>query len=317
MGRVPSGVGRVFAGADRWTVGGLLASPEPMMDETGGTIGALLCQAGRTLRAAAIEQPRFEARLLLAHAMRIGRDALLRDPSATVPAAVAECFRAAVDARAAQTPAAHILGEAGFWTLTLRVTPDALVPRADTETLVEAVLDARPDRGRVQRVLDLGTGTGALLLAALAEFPDAFGVGLDRSEAAVRLARENASRNGLAARAAFAVGDWGGALSGGYDVILSNPPYIETAVIPTLMPEVARHEPLLALDGGADGLDAYRALARDLPRLLAPGGLAVVELGEGQEEAVAALMRGAGLAVRDARPDLGGIPRALPLTLPA
>ena len=285
-----------------------------MACDPGESVGAFLCQAGQILRAAGIEQPRFEARLLLAHATGGARDALLRDPRAPVGGEAAARFRALLAARAARTPAAHLLGGTGFWTLALRCTPDALIPRPDTETLIETALDLRPDRGAVRRVLDLGTGTGALLLAALSELPAAAGLGLDRSEAAARLAHGNAAANGLAGRAAFAVGDWDAPLAGRFDLVLSNPPYIETAAIPGLMPEVAAHEPRLALDGGADGLDAYRALARALPRLLAPDGVAVLELGAGMEAAVAALMREAGLAAHPARPDLGGVPRALPLT---
>ncbi|WP_376089978.1 peptide chain release factor N(5)-glutamine methyltransferase [Roseomonas sp. CCTCC AB2023176] len=282
----------------------------------GETVGAFLCQAGQILRAAGIEQPRFEARLLLAHATGGTQDSLLRDPRAPVPPDTASRFRALLAARAARTPVAHLLGEAGFWTLALRSTPDALVPRADTETLIEAALDARRDRAAVRRILDLGTGTGALLLAALSEFAAAaFGLGLDRSEAAARLALDNAVANRLDDRAAFAVGDWDAAVTGRFDLIFSNPPYIESAVIPDLMPDVSRYEPHLALDGGADGLDAYRALARALPRLLAPRGLAVLELGHGQEVPVSGLMHDSGLTVLACRPDLAGIPRALMLTL--
>ncbi len=279
----------------------------------GETVGAFLCQAGQLLRAAAIEGPRFEARLLLAHAMGTPTDALLRDPRAAVPDDAASRFRALVTARAARTPVAHLLGETGFWTLTLRTTPDALIPRPDTETLIEAALDALPDRGSVRRILDLGTGTGALLLAALAEYPSADGIGVDRSAAAVALARGNARRNGLADRAAFVVADWAAPLGGRFDLVLSNPPYIESAAIAGLLPEVARHDPPLALDGGLDGLDAQRAITAALPRLLAPGGRAVLELGAGQGRGVEVLARAAGLRTLAIRPDLGGTPRALVL----
>ncbi|MBB5693947.1 peptide chain release factor N(5)-glutamine methyltransferase [Muricoccus pecuniae] len=284
---------------------------EPPGSEHGTSVGAFLCQAGQVLRAAAVEAPRLEARMLLAHAMGCRQEDLLRDPRAPVAPEAQARFREALAARARNVPMAHLLGHAGFWTLDLLATPATLIPRADTETLVEAALGAFPDRAVVTRLLDLGTGTGALLLACLAEFPHAFGIGVDRSPEAAALARANALRNGLAERAAIIAGDWAAALAGRFDLILSNPPYIETAAIPGLMPEVALHEPALALDGGADGLDAYRALATALPGLLAEGGKAVLELGQGQEAGVGALMRAAGLRVLGCRPDLGGIPRAL------
>jgi release factor glutamine methyltransferase len=281
--------------------------------EPGESVGAFLCQAGQVLRAAAVEAPRLEARLLLSHAMGCRQEDLLRDPGAPVPAPAQAVFREILAARARNVPMAYLLGHEGFWTLDLLSTPATLIPRGDTETLVEAALSAFPDRTAVSRVLDLGTGTGALLLAVLSECPGAFGVGVDRSPEAAALARANAERNGLADRVAILAGDWAAALEGRFDLILSNPPYIESAAIPGLMPEVALHEPALALDGGPDGLDAYRALAVVIPRLLAPWGRAVLELGQGQQPAVEALMRGAGLRPLECRPDLGRIPRALVL----
>ncbi|MFM2149244.1 MAG: peptide chain release factor N(5)-glutamine methyltransferase [Pseudomonadota bacterium] len=281
--------------------------------EPGETVGAFLCQAGQVLRAAAIENPRLEARLLLAHAIGTTQEALLREPRAEVPEAAAARFLAALAARLDATPVAHILGQQGFWTLDLAVSPATLIPRADSEALVEAALEAFPDPEAPLRVLDLGTGTGCLLLAVLAERPRAFGVGVDLVPAAAALAAANAARNGLQDRAAFLAGDWAGALSGRFDLVLSNPPYIESEAIPGLMPEVARHEPASALDGGPDGLDAYRRLATLLPGLLAPGGAAVLELGFGQRQAVEGLARAAGLTPAGCRQDLGGIERALVL----
>lgn len=279
-----------------------------MTCEPGESVGAFLCQAGQMLRAAAIENPRLEARLLLAHAMGRTTEALLRDPRAAVPPEAIPRFRAALDQRMARLPMARILGRAGFWTLELEVGAETLIPRADSETLIEAVLETGI---MPRRILDLGTGTGCLLLAALSEFPAAWGLGLDLRPEAAMLAARNASRNGLSARAVFAAGDWGAALAGRFDLILSNPPYIESAAIPGLMPEVARHEPASALDGGADGLAAYRLILSDLPRLLAPGGLAVLELGEGQGPAVSVLARAEGLQVAGQKADLAGIDRAL------
>lgn len=284
-----------------------------MRCDPGETVGAFLCQAGQVLRAAAIESPRLEARLLLGHAMGASPEVLLRDPGAPVPAEAAARFRAALAARLGAVPVAHIIGTQGFWTLDLAVSPATLIPRPDSESLVEAALDAFPDTGAKLRVLDLGTGTGCLLLAVLAERPRAFGVGVDLVAGAAALAAGNAARNGLADRAAFLAGDWAAALSGRFDLILSNPPYIESAAIAGLMPEVARHEPRSALDGGTDGLAAYRHLAAILPGLLAPGGAAVLELGAGQREAVEALARDAGLVPSVCRMDLGGVERALVL----
>jgi release factor glutamine methyltransferase len=290
-----------------------VAALSPSMTcEPGESVGAFLCQAGQMLRAAAIENPRLEARLLLAHAMGSTTEALLRDPRAPVPPEAIPRFRAALAQRLARLPMARILGRAGFWTLDLEVAAETLIPRADSETLIEAALEAGI---APRRILDLGTGTGCLLLAALSEFPTAWGLGLDLRPEAAALAARNAARNGLNGRATFAAGDWAGAVAGRFDLILANPPYIERGAIDSLMPEVAVHEPATALDGGPDGLDAYRVILADLPRLLAPRGLAVLELGEGQGPAVAALAEAEGLAVMGLKADLGGVGRALILKL--
>jgi len=283
-----------------------------------GTVGAFLCHAGQHLRAAAIESPRLEARLLLAHAIGCRMEDLLRDPRAPVPAVAALGFADLLKRRLGREPMAHLLGAAEFWSLPFAVSPATLVPRPDTESLVEAALDAFPERGTVRRVLDLGTGTGCLLLAALSEFREATGVGVDAVPEAAALARRNAAALGLDGRAGFVVGCWGAALGGGpFDLILSNPPYVEAGAIPGLAPEVALHEPRSALDGGADGLDAYRALLPEIRRLLAPLGRAVVELGLGQRAAVEAIAVGSGLRTLHCRADLGGVDRALVLAAPA
>ena len=254
---------------------------------------SLLRDATAALRAAGLESPRREARWLLEHA---GGDA--------------DAFRALVVRRAAREPLAYLLGHQEFWTLDLAVSTATLIPRPDSETLIAAALAARPDRGAVRRVLDLGTGTGCLLLAALTEFPAAFGVGTDVVPEAAALAARNAAACGLAGRSAFLCADWAAPLAGRFDLVLANPPYIESATIAGLMPEVAHHEPRSALDGGADGLDAYRAVLAALPDLLAPGGVAVLELGVGQAGPVTALARHAGFCDPALRQDMAGIARA-------
>lgn len=277
------------------------------------TIGSLLCEAGTTLRAAGIEEPRREARLLLGHVLGRAPGLLTMEAREPVGAAEAARFRGMVARRAAHVPAAHLTGTRGFWTLDLIVTADVLVPRPDTETLIEAALAALPERDAVRRVLDLGTGSGALLLAALSEFPAAIGIGVDRSPAALAVARANAARANLADRALFLCGDWSAALSGAFDLVLANPPYIPSGEIATLEPEVRDHDPRAALDGGLDGLGAYRAILADLPRILAPGGLAVLELGAGQAADVSRLAVGRRLGVGELRQDLGGVTRAIVL----
>jgi release factor glutamine methyltransferase len=281
---------------------------------TRGLVGELLLRAERVLAQAGIETPRREARLLLAHALALDPTALLGlNRNEAVEAAG---FDALLARRAAREPLAFLTGRQGFWTLDLAVSAATLIPRADSETLIEALLLARPDRGASLRLLDLGTGTGCLLLAALSEYPHGFGVGVDLVPAAGCLAAANATHNGLQHRSAFLCGDWADAVAGEFDVILSNPPYIPAADLARLMPEVGAYEPARALDGGPDGLVAYRQLMPVLAARLAPGGLALLEVGIGQADDVSALGASAGLQPAGTRADLGGVARAVLLERP-
>ena len=285
-------------------------SPSALCASTSpGSRARLIGDGAALLRAAGVENPRLEARLLLAHALNLPVAALLRDPKL---AADPTPYAALISRRAAHEPLAYILGHREFWSLRFAVSPATLIPRPESETLIEAALAAFVRRAPPRSILDLGTGTGCLLLSALREFPDSFGVGIDRSPGAAALAAANASGLGLGDRAAFLCADWEAPVAGRFDLVLCNPPYIPTCEIGGLMPEVAGYEPASALDGGADGLSAYRHVLPLLPQLLQPDGVAVLELGIGQGPRVAALARESGL-IAITRPDLAGIPRALVL----
>lgn len=276
-------------------------------------LAATLRAATRRLRAAGVPDAEVDARILLLAATGLDRVALIRDPGTAVPAAAADRLEGWLSRRAAREPVSRILGARDFWGLTLAVTPDVLDPRPDTETLVATVLDAlAPRRGAPLRLLDLGTGSGAILCALLAELPAATGWAVDRSAGACAVARRNLDAQGLGGRSLVLQGDWAAALAPArFDAVLSNPPYIESAVIPGLDRDVREHDPLPALDGGPDGLAAYRVLAPDLPRLLVPGGIGAFEIGQGQDGAVTGLLRAAGLAGVTVRPDLAGIGRVV------
>lgn len=256
------------------------------------------------------DNPRLEARILLAHALGLTQNDLIREPRRTVDRAV---FETLLNRRTAREPLALITGHREFWSLDFHVSPATLIPRPDSETLIEAALAAFADHPAPRTIIDLGTGSGCLLLALLKEFPSAFGIGLDLNPEAAALAKRNAVNLGLSDRAAFVVNDWTNSLSGRFDLIVSNPPYIASATIETLMPEVARHEPRTALDGGVDGYDAYRAILPNLTRHLDPNGSAILELGQGQAGHVTGLARAARFA-SSLRLDLAGIPRAIVLT---
>jgi release factor glutamine methyltransferase len=264
--------------------------------------------ADATVRLAATsETPRLDAELLMAHALGVERETLLLSglDAQTPPA-----FAALVDRRAAGEPIAYISGRRAFWTIELEIGPGALVPRPDSETLIEAAVAHFGARAPAA-VLDLGTGPGTLLLAALAQWPEARGLGVDASDEALAYARRNAAALGLADRASFRRGDWAEGVEGPFDLILCNPPYIEAdAALPR---DVALWEPHAALFAGADGLDAIRRLAPAFSRLLAPGGAACVEIGIGQADRASSLFAAAGFAVATLA-DLGGRARCLVLT---
>jgi release factor glutamine methyltransferase len=259
------------------------------------------------LRDAGIESPRREARLLLAHALGLDQASLLLEPKTPTDP---QPYRQLVARRCGREPLAYIVGSREFWSLSFQVSACTLIPRPESEVLIEAAVSCFPDRGGVESILDLGTGTGCLLLAALTEFPAAFGVGVDIEPAAARLAARNAVRLGKSEKCAFVAGRWADALLGCFDLVLSNPPYVRSQALRGLSPEIWAHEPVAALDGGSDGLESYRCVLPNLPRLLRPGGVAIFELGAGQAREAADLARGFAMTSYTVC-DLAGIPRAL------
>ncbi|SEH16851.1 release factor glutamine methyltransferase [Sphingopyxis sp. YR583] len=269
-------------------------------------VGAALRDAAARL-AAVSDTPRLDAELLMAHALGVERQALLLDPARF---AVPDRFADFVAARMTHEPVAYILGYRDFWTVRIGVGPGVLIPRPDSETLIEAAVAHFGTIGP-KRILDLGTGPGTLLYAALSEWPQASGLGVDASDIALDHAKENALTLGLDDRVHLMPGNWADQVDQQFDLILCNPPYI--ADTEELMPDVADHEPAGALFAGADGLDDYRRIIPDLPRILAPGGLAILEIGHTQRISVSKLAEAAGFSV-GCRQDLGGRDRALLLT---
>lgn len=270
---------------------------------------AVLAVAAR-LRAAGIDSDRLDARLLVAHVLDVPSHRVVTHGEAVLDTAAAERLETLTRRRETREPMSHLLGGREFWSLPFRVTEATLTPRPDSEAVVEAAL-AHVDRAAPLRVLDIGTGTGCLLLALLSELPHASGIGTDVSAAALAVARDNAQVLKNANRARFVETAWAEGIDGPFDLIVSNPPYIASSEIAGLEPEVARYEPPAALDGGGDGLDAYRALCGHLPSLLAPNGTAVFEIGAGQEDEVRQIAAAGGLRFVEWRCDLGGRPRAL------
>jgi len=275
------------------------------------SVGAALARAASQLSAAGIERSQAEARILLEAASGRGRGQIIAFPEHMLTDAQRDAFDKLVARRCAREPIARILGRREFWSLSFTVGPATLDPRPDSETLVAAVLDRIPDRNAALTILDLGTGTGCLLLALLSELPRSRGVGVDLSTAALSTASGNAEDLGLAERVDFRVADWARDISARFDIIVSNPPYIESAAIDDLAPEVSKYDPRGALDGGSDGLSAYRALLPEAMRLLAPGGLLALEIGAGQAEAVRALAAEAHFSSLATACDLAGIERCL------
>jgi release factor glutamine methyltransferase len=276
-----------------------------------------VAEARRTLaakfHAAGLDTPELDARILVGHALGLDHATLAATATRRLGADEEGAIAASANRRLAGEPVARILGYKEFWSLPLRVDAATLVPRPETETVVEAALaaiDAGGPRSRALRIADLGTGSGALILALLSELPNAFGVGTDLSFKALMVACDNACRLAQT-RAGFVACNMAAALRGPFDAIVSNPPYVASDDIATLAPDVRDFDPRLALDGGTDGLDFYRAIAAAAPMLLAPGGALVVELGIGQAEPVAHLFAAVGLAPSPPHPDLNGTPRAL------
>jgi release factor glutamine methyltransferase len=275
-------------------------------------------QARRALadafRQAGLDSPELDARLLVGHALGLGHTELMVEGNRSLGEKDADTLERLAARRLDREPVARILGFKEFWGLTLNLNEATLVPRPETETVVEvalAAIDRAGARDRTLRIADLGTGSGALLIALLHELPNAAGFGTDISDEALAAARGNAHRLGVGSRAEFVIADFGAALTGRFDLVVSNPPYIPSGDIAALALEV-RRDPHRALDGGVNGLDAYRTIAGQAVRLLKADGTLVVELGIGLQSAVTALFHATGLAPQPVRLDLAGIPRALP-----
>lgn len=273
----------------------------------------VLTQAATRLADLRIDNPKLDARLLLGAATGFGRAELLLKQDEEIGANDLLVFASLIDRRQAREPVGRILGVREFYGLPFRLNAGTLEPRPDSETLIEAVLHELDDRQAAYRILDLGTGTGCLLAALLSVLPNASGLGVDKNPLAVEAARGNLAELGFDDRAKVIEGDWASGIDEQFDIVISNPPYIRSGEMPDLEPEVTQYDPELALVAGADGLEAYRAITATLPRLLKPEGLAVLELGAGQAEAVTALAVQNGLKLLGLRRDLGAIERAIVL----
>jgi len=284
-----------------------------VIDLSGATIAQARRALAERLRQSGIESPELDARILIGHVLGLDHAGLAAAEKQELRASVAERIEAFAIRRLAHEPVARIIGEKEFWGLSFQVTPAVLVPRPETETLVELALSL-VQRTAPLHIADLGTGSGAILLAVLSELPQARGTGIDVSADALHVARANAERLALADRADFALCDFA-SVEGAFDLVVSNPPYIASGDIAGLAPEVREYDPRQALDGGPDGLAAYRTIATVAPRLLHHAGHLVVEIGAGQEAPVSELFAQNGLVITDVRHDLSGIPRALAATV--
>jgi len=278
----------------------------PAREAAAPTVATVLAEAAAALAGAGIGDARREARLLLARVLGLDPASLFGRPERPLDETEQDAFATALARRLRREPVSRILGGREFWSLPFCLSPDTLDPRPDSETLVQAVLDTLPDRAARLAILDLGTGTGCLLLALLSELPNAWGLGVDIAPGAAATAAGNARNLGLADRAGFAVGDWTAALVGRFDAILINPPYIPDGAIAGLEPEVARWDPRRALAGGCDGLDAIRTVTSDLAKLLSDQGVIAMEVGAGQDDEAAAVAAASGLTVIARKRDLGG-----------
>jgi release factor glutamine methyltransferase len=280
----------------------------------GASVSEALQIIAQTFRAAGIDDADVDARVLAGHALHLDRARLVSQSDRVLEAREVNAISGLAARRLKREPVSRILGRKEFWSLALAITPDVLVPRPETETVVEGALDFVVRNGlRMEklRILDIGTGSGALLVALLNELPNATGIGTDISRAALEAAQINVAQFGYESRSSLIACDMAAGVQGQFDLVVSNPPYIARGQIASLAPEVRDYDPMMALDGGGDGLTAYRSISADAKRILAQGGRLFVEMGAGQEPAVRELFTNAGLVVGIARNDLAGTPRVL------
>ncbi len=280
----------------------------------GASVSEALQLIAQTFRAAGIDDADADARVLAGHALHLDRARLISQSDRVLEAREVNAISGLAARRLKREPVSRILGRKEFWSLALAITSDVLVPRPETETVVEGALDFVVRNGlRMEklRILDIGTGSGALLVALLNELPNATGIGTDISRAALEAAQINVAQFGFESRSSLIACDMAAGVQGQFDLVVSNPPYIARGEIASLAPEVRDYDPMMALDGGDDGLTAYRSISADAKRILAQGGRLFVEMGAGQEPAVRELFTNAGLVVGIARNDLAGTPRVL------